>query len=195
MPDGRILVTLKAEWRDGTTHLVFEPVELLEKLAALTPRPRINLVLYHGVLAPHARWRGRAVAYGRAEGPPGEPAPDTPSRTGPGRRYWAWADLMRRAFETDVLACPRCGGPMQLIATIDDPAVIRKILTHLGIPADVPIPRPPDSARERSRLLTTQSPPAGRDGGSRSVDPGARRAPLAAIAPGRFPLSTPLSAA
>jgi len=28
--------------------------------AALTPRPRINLVLYHGVLAPHARWRGRA---------------------------------------------------------------------------------------------------------------------------------------
>jgi len=30
-------------------------VEFLEKLAALTPRPAINLVLYHGVLAPHAR--------------------------------------------------------------------------------------------------------------------------------------------
>src|SRR5439155_269859 len=39
----------------------------LEKLAALTPRPRINLVLYHGVLAPHARWRGRVVAHARAE--------------------------------------------------------------------------------------------------------------------------------
>jgi hypothetical protein len=43
---------------------VFEPLELLEKLAALTPRPRINLVLYRGVLAPHAGWRARVVAYG-----------------------------------------------------------------------------------------------------------------------------------
>src|SRR5207302_8281664 len=40
-PDGLVLVTLKAEWHDGTTHLLFTPVELLEKLAALTPRPRI----------------------------------------------------------------------------------------------------------------------------------------------------------
>jgi hypothetical protein len=63
--DGRVLLTLKTEWSDGTTHLVFEPVELLERLAALTPRPRINLVLYHGVLAPHSRWRARVVAYGR----------------------------------------------------------------------------------------------------------------------------------
>ena len=34
--------------------LTCEPVEFLEKLAALTPRPEINLALYHGVLAPHA---------------------------------------------------------------------------------------------------------------------------------------------
>jgi len=63
--DGRVLLTLKTEWSDGTTHLLFEPIELLERLAALTPRPRINLVLHHGVLAPHSRWRARAVAYGR----------------------------------------------------------------------------------------------------------------------------------
>jgi len=63
--DGRVLLTLKAEWSDGTTHLLFEPIELLERLAALTPHPRINLVLHHGVLAPHSRWRARAVAYGR----------------------------------------------------------------------------------------------------------------------------------
>jgi hypothetical protein len=50
--DGWVLLTLKAEWSDGTTALLFEPMELLERLAALTPRPRINLVLHHGVLAP-----------------------------------------------------------------------------------------------------------------------------------------------
>jgi ribosomal protein S27E len=63
--DGRVLPALKAEWSDGTTHLWFEPIELLERLAALTPRPRINLVLHHGALASHSRWRARAVAYGR----------------------------------------------------------------------------------------------------------------------------------
>jgi len=60
-------VTLKTPWRDGTTHLCFEPVTLLERLAALTPRPRINVVLYHGVLAPRAKWRASAVTYGRAD--------------------------------------------------------------------------------------------------------------------------------
>ena len=50
--DGRVLLTLKAEWSDGTTHLRFEPIELLERLAALTPRPRINLVFAPRVLAP-----------------------------------------------------------------------------------------------------------------------------------------------
>jgi hypothetical protein len=48
-------------------------------------------------------------------------------------RYRSWAELMRRAFEADVLACPRCGGRMVVLATLDDPAVIRRILTHLGL--------------------------------------------------------------
>jgi Putative transposase len=57
LDDGRIVLTLKTAWADGTRQLMFEPLDLLEKLAALTPRPRINLVLYHGVLAPHSNWR------------------------------------------------------------------------------------------------------------------------------------------
>jgi hypothetical protein len=66
--DGRVRVQLKRAWSDGTTHLLFEPVGFLEKLAALTPRPAINLILYHGVLAPYARWRPEVVAFGRPEG-------------------------------------------------------------------------------------------------------------------------------
>src|SRR5205823_3876263 len=53
-----------------------------------------------------------------------------PGRASP--KYPAWAELMHRAFEADVLACPRCGGRMVVLATIEDPAVIRRILTHLG---------------------------------------------------------------
>ena len=96
----------------------------------LTPRPRINLVLYHGVLAPHAEWRARVVGYcARGQAPvvlenatanaSGGPA------AAPSSRHWAWAALMRRAFEIDVLACPRCGGRLRLIATVEDPDAIR----------------------------------------------------------------------
>ena len=43
---------LRQAWADGTTHLVFGPIEFLGRLAVLVPLPRINLILYHGVLAP-----------------------------------------------------------------------------------------------------------------------------------------------
>ena len=49
------LVTLQMVWRDGSSHRLVESIELLEKLAATTPRPAINLVRYNGVLAPPAR--------------------------------------------------------------------------------------------------------------------------------------------
>jgi hypothetical protein len=50
--EGTIWLTLRHRWADGTTHLRFDPLELLERLAMLTPRPRVNLMLYYGVLAP-----------------------------------------------------------------------------------------------------------------------------------------------
>ena len=46
---GRIALELKTAWRDGTRELVFEPLELLERLAAMTPRPETNLLICHGL--------------------------------------------------------------------------------------------------------------------------------------------------
>jgi hypothetical protein len=140
--DGRIAVALQRPWADGTTHLVFTPMELLQRLVPLVPRPRINLLLYHGVLAPNAPWRREVVARAEPEAsavdscPPATPPDEEAAAANPGRtrpKYRAWADLMRRAFEADVLSCPRCGGRMTVLATIEDPAVIHRILTHLGL--------------------------------------------------------------
>jgi hypothetical protein len=142
LADGRVRLELKRLWNDGTTYLLFEPVEFLEKLAALTPRPEINLVLYHGVLARGARWRPDVVAYRRTERDRAAD-PRAGGEGAPRPRYWTWALLMRRAFDLDVLRCPRCAGRMQLIATIEDPAVIQRILAHLGPPGareDPPLP-------------------------------------------------------
>jgi hypothetical protein len=59
------VLQLRHPWSDGTTHLLFDPLELLERLAVLIPRPRINLILYHGVLGPRAAW-----PFGAAQGHP-----------------------------------------------------------------------------------------------------------------------------
>src|SRR5688572_8586307 len=64
LPDGRLLYRLRHRRRDGTTHVVFELLELVEKLVALVPPPRFNLVRYHGILAPAARWRREIVPKG-----------------------------------------------------------------------------------------------------------------------------------
>ena len=55
--DGRVLYRLKRPWRDGTTLIVMDPLELLERLSALVPAPRAHLTRYAGVLAPAAKWR------------------------------------------------------------------------------------------------------------------------------------------
>ena len=52
------------------------------------------------------------------------------------RMSWAW--LLKRVFDIDIEHCPRCGGTMKIIAAIEQPAVITKILNHLGLPTRAP---------------------------------------------------------
>ena len=49
---------------------------------------------------------------------------------------------MRRAFAVDGLACRRCDGRLRLIATLESPEAIRRILTNLGLPTILPRPDP-----------------------------------------------------
>jgi hypothetical protein len=55
----------------------------------------------------------------------------------------AWARLIRKVYEADPLECPKCQGPMRVIALIDDPAVVRRILEHLGCAVPDPAARGP----------------------------------------------------
>ena len=71
--DSQVQLELKHPWSDGTTHLLFDPVELLARLAVITPRPRINLILYHGVLAPRAAWRSQVVEHAPSSDVSGRP--------------------------------------------------------------------------------------------------------------------------
>jgi hypothetical protein len=130
LPDGRYRWRLKRPWSDGTSALRFDPVELMERLAALIPPPRQNLVRYHGVLAPNAKLRARAVAHAR---PRTATRGTSPSQSRAERE--SWSVLMQRTFGLDVLECPRCGGRFKLIATILDPSVAKRVLEHLKLPS------------------------------------------------------------
>jgi len=59
---GHVWITLRHPWGDGPTHLRVDPVTFPARLAVLIPRPRINLVLYYGLLAARAPWRAAVVA-------------------------------------------------------------------------------------------------------------------------------------
>jgi Putative transposase len=59
---GQVELKLKTPWRDGTMHLVMSPLEFMQRLAALVPRPRLHLIRFHGVLAPNARLRAPVAA-------------------------------------------------------------------------------------------------------------------------------------
>jgi hypothetical protein len=147
---GQVQLKLKTPWRDGTTHLVMSPLEFMQRLAALVPRPRLHLIRYHGVLAPNAKLRARVVP----QGPPAQEqaateaavAAESEVETVQARpRRISWARLLKRVFDIDVRHCPRCGaGELKIIAAILERPVIEKILTHLGLD-----PQPPPRGRAR----------------------------------------------
>ena len=138
MENGQLSYELKRRWSDGTSHVLFEPLELLEKLVALMPRPWTHLVRYHGVFAPNARLRSRVVPRqpdqrdaALKEGASAQPT------SGKRRRVLPWAELMKRVFMVDVLACPRCGSSMSIISVLRDPDVVEKFLGSIARRAEL----------------------------------------------------------
>lgn len=131
--DGRLRYALKHPYSDGTTHFLFQPLDLLARLAALVPRPRVNLTRYHGVFAPNSNFRACIVPKRKvAPTPPNSLAvPDRHQSATPNPQGMSWAQRLKRIFDIDLSHCPLCGGTLRVIADITDPAVIDRILTHI----------------------------------------------------------------
>jgi len=123
----------------SSRRLLTTPEELLEKLAALVPPPRLNLVRYHGVLAANAADRSQIVP-----GPKEQvealaaPTSDGERPTAQRRHRLAWAVLLARVFQFDVTECPTCGGRMKIVAAVTDPRSIGRYLKGVGLPSRAP---------------------------------------------------------
>ena len=138
--DGKIQYELKHPFRNGTTHILFSPLDFLSKLAALVPSPRHNLVRYHGVFASNARMRKLIVPTKRKK---------TNSKVDQNQcksiaksesadeliAPLTWAQRLKRVFNIDISVCPLCGGTTRVIGRgrlrIIDPDIIQKILDHI----------------------------------------------------------------
>jgi len=113
----------KQPFRDGSTQVVLEPLDFIARLAALVPRPRLNLTRFHGIFAPNFKHRKRIVPQRcRRFDADQPPAP------------MSWMQRFKRVFAIDIETCLDCGGLLWVIACIADPRLIAKILAHLQRP-------------------------------------------------------------
>ena len=134
----RVLYRYKHPFRDGSTHVVLEPLDfmfrmngmpraqgcagaVIARLAALVPRPRLNLTRFHGVFAPNFKHRDRIVPQ-RTQRTVERDKPIAPM---------SWMQRLKRVFAIDIEICPECGGKLRVIACIEDPPLIAKILGHV----------------------------------------------------------------
>jgi len=93
-----------------------EPLDFSARLAALVANPRVNLTRNHGVFAPHHRLFEQV----------------TPTRRARRHAAMTWAQRLKREFKIEVETCEPVGGKRKIMATIEDPAVIKRILAHLA---------------------------------------------------------------
>ena len=95
-----------------------------------TFRPAAHLIRYYGWYSNKARGVRRKLAAAAAAAQPA-----TASRPQRNRSSQTWAMLIKRVYEVDPLACPKCGGLMKVVAFIEPPQgeVIERILRHCGL--------------------------------------------------------------
>ena len=126
---------------------VMHGADWLVQLCSHIPDRFEHLVRYAGWYSNRSRGKRR-----RAGAEPAEVAMREVDVREAARVRSAWARLIHKVYEVDPLECPRCKGPMRVIALIDDKAIIRKILSHLDLWA-------PQQARGRQLGQPDHDPP------------------------------------
>ena len=135
LPDGMVRIELKQAWRNGATAVLIPPADLILRMAAQVPLPRRPSIRYHGIFAPNAALRSQVVPAGdRPRCKRHKTHCGTPTERETSTRM-TYADALKRAFSIDILTCP-CGGRRVVLAAVQDPVSLERILRHVGLWAD-----------------------------------------------------------
>jgi len=132
--DGNLEMTMKRVWSDGTSKIIFSPMEFVERLVAIIPPPKAHQILYRGVLAGNSALRKEIVPRPRED----SEATERRSKrlTEHPRIQWeterpSWFDLLQRVFGVDGFQCPLCRGRLELRCIVENPASAARILKGL----------------------------------------------------------------
>jgi hypothetical protein len=126
---------------------VMPGADWLELLCKHVPDRHEHLVRYYGRYSSRTR--------GAEQERPDMDEPDTETRNQARQAAKAaWAKLIRKVYEVDPLLCPKCGIQMRVIALIEDPAVIERILSWLGLWQPLPACGPSPPAGRATSSLT-----------------------------------------
>ena len=112
---GNIRYQLKTPYRDGTTHVIFEPLDFMARLAALVPKPRANLTRFHGVFAPNSKHRALITPAKRGKSTKRQINGDVRSAVEQ-HAAMSWAQRLKRVFNIDISTCDVCGSAVKVIA-------------------------------------------------------------------------------
>ena len=155
--DGKLELSFKRAWRDGTRALVFEPADLIPRLVAAVPPPRWHLLRYFGVLSLFRDFQGSSSHSSRRRlVVPTPPADATANKPPPARgdqlellgekddapvprKRWAW--MLAHVFGADLENCPRCSGPMRWAEVATTRAAITRLLSEHGLGPRAPPPQ------------------------------------------------------
>ena len=116
--NGNIRYQLKTPYRGGTTHVIFEPLDFIARLAALVPKPRVNLMRFHCVFALNSKHRAFVAKVARGKGAKPKVSDEEQEKT-PAERCAAmtWAQCLKLVFGIDIDTCRTCGGVLRIIAS------------------------------------------------------------------------------
>jgi hypothetical protein len=169
---GRVLIhTTYSEYFKQNVHL-FDALDFLAELTQHIPPKGLQLIRRYGLYASHTKGRWQDMPWVAERAPEGwratnqcgvaaedlgyEPLSDKDEAVNDSARKRAWARLLAKVYEVDSFECPKCGADMKVIAVIEDPDELGRILRHPGCRAE----QQPEAA---TRLVEMGRSPPGFD--------------------------------
>jgi len=130
--NGMVILKLKSQYTDGTTHLKFTPEQFIKRIISLIPPPRVNLIRYHGVFAPRHKKRSEITSKIKI-------TKQNKNELKPKKKKvykTPWAKLMKHVFHYEVDVCDSCGCKLKYVSNITSPMACMKIIKHLNLESE-----------------------------------------------------------
>ena len=128
---------------------IFDALDFLAELTQHIPPKRLQLIRRYGLYASRTKGRWEKMRWVSERAPDGwkashptvsgtenldlgyEPLLESEEEVDIDAHKRAWARLLSKVYEVDPLVCPKCGAEMKVIAVIEDPDEIKRIIRHL----------------------------------------------------------------